>query len=160
MKKTIILSLLTLTMGAAFAQESKNHFFGGAELTTYDSPSFDSGFNILGVKAGYRHFFNDKFSGNVFASYGKDSSEGISLMGAGVGIGYDFQATTNIKIRPNVSYQYFKLSDGGGKGNITQIGLEILPKGNLSYEISYRDLSQKSQSEKVTGVHFGINYKF
>lgn len=160
MKKAIILGLLTATMGAVSAQENKNHYFIGADITRYDSPSFDSGFNIIGAKAGYRHFFNDKFSGNVFASLGRESIEGVSVMGAGVGIGYDFQATANVKVRPNLSYQYFKASNGGGKGNITQIGLEILPKGNLSYEISYRDLSQRNQSEKVTGLHFGINYKF
>lgn len=163
MKKAIILGLATLIAGVASAQEvkeNKNHYFIGGEVTRYDSPSFDSGFNIIGVKGGYRHFFSDKFSGNVFASIGRESIEGVSVLGAGVGIGYDFQATTNVKVRPNLSYQYFKVSNGGGKGHITQLGVEILPKGNLSYEISYRNLSQRNQSEKVTGLHFGINYKF
>ncbi|ONU47791.1 outer membrane beta-barrel protein [Burkholderia cenocepacia] len=169
-KSIVAVSILALATSTAFAGDnplridSKDGFFAGVTLgqfAVHGSEDASGSAFAYGIHGGYRHYFNDRISGDVDLAYvGANSGSNDKFFMPTANLGYDFPLSNGWTVRPHVGVGYhFDSFSGGSSSNwMAKTGVELQFNQHVSLGLDYNFLKGKDNNGSIIGA--SLNYKF
>ncbi|WP_175888236.1 outer membrane beta-barrel protein [Burkholderia contaminans] len=169
-KSILAVSILALATSTAFAgdnplrTESKDGFIAGITLgqfAVHGSSDASGSTFAYGIHGGYRHYFNDRISGDVdLAYFGTNSGSSDKFFIPSVSLGYDFPLSNGMVIRPKVGvgYHFDNYTDGSYSNYLIKTGVDLQVSKHISVGAEYNFLKGRSNNGSIIGAN--LTYKF